>query len=99
MHFKISIIIVDKIQTRFTEFSNLIILSLMSLGLLTCSVEPKADKIYKNGNILSGLVDGKRLKYIATKDNIILDAGIGSYEHFIASKTKVIDLNLSLIHI
>ena len=65
----------------------------MSLGLLTCSVEPKADKIYINGNILSGLVDGKRLKYIATKDNIILDAGIGSYEHFKASKTKVIDLN------
>ena len=47
MHFKISMIIVNKIQTKFTEFSNLIILSLMSLGLFTCSVEPKADKIYK----------------------------------------------------
>ena len=73
MHFKISIIIVNKIQTRFTEYSNLIILSLMSLGLLTCSIDPKADKIYINGNILSGIVDGKRLEYIATKDNIILD--------------------------
>ena len=48
---------------------------------------------YINGNIFSGLVDGKRLEYIATKDNIILNAGIGNYEHFIASKTKVIDLN------
>ena len=65
----------------------------MSLGLLTCSIDPKADKIYINGNILSGLTNGERLEYIATKDNIILDAGIGSYEHFITSKTKVIDLN------
>ena len=111
MHFKISIIIVNKIQTKFAEalyqhttgtlnkkprvaeVSNFIILSLMSLGLFTCSVEPKADKIYINGNILSGLVDSKRLEYIATKDNIILNAGIGNYEHFITSKTKVIDLN------
>ena len=78
-------IMVDKIQTIFADVSKFIILSLMSLGLLTCSIDPKADKIYINGNILSGLVDGKRLEYIATKDNIILDAGIGSYEHFITS--------------
>ncbi len=77
---------------RVTEFSNSIILFLMSLGLFTCSVDPKADKIYINGNILSGLENGKRLEYIATKDNIILDAGIGDYEHLITSKTKVIDL-------
>ncbi len=111
MHFKISIITINKIQEKFdeifnqrttetlsrnlraTEFSNSIILFLMSLGLFTCSVNPKADKIYINGNILSGLTNGERLEYIATKDNIILDAGIGDYEHFIKSKTKIIDLN------
>ena len=111
MHFKISIITINKIQEKFdeifnqrttetlsrnlraTEFSNSIILFLMALGLFTCSVDPKADKIYINGNILSGLTNGERLEYIATKDNIILDAGIGDYEHFIKSKTKIIDLN------
>ena len=30
---------------------------------------------------------------ISHKDNIILNAGIGNYEHFITSKTKVIELN------
>ena len=84
MHFKISIITINKIQEKFdeifnqritetlsrnlraTEFSNSIILFLMCLGLFTCSVDPKADKIYINWNILSGLTNVERLEYIAT---------------------------------
>ena len=40
---------------RVTKAFNSIILFLISLGLFTCSVDPKADKIYINGNILSDL--------------------------------------------
>ena len=66
---------------------------LIFLFFFGCSVGPKADKIYVNGNIFSGLENGGRLEFIATKDNLIIDTGIGDYNHIITSKTKVIDLN------
>ena len=86
-----------KDKFKFTSILSPIILFLIFQGFFTCHESSRADKIYINGNIFSGIDDGKRLEYIAIKDNIIIDAGVGDYEHIITSKTKVIDLNYKFV--
>ena len=72
---------------KYLNFVCLLSKSIIALILLffitSCTTFEKADKIYINGNIYTGIESDTRYNYIAIKDDIILSLG----------------LDLSLIHI
>lgn len=71
-----------------------IILTLVSVYFFFgCSKNIKADKIYVNGNIYTGTDEGKRQKYIAIKNEFIVDVGQGEYKHLLTKNTQIIDLH------
>ena len=70
------------------------IISLILLFFITsCTTFEKADKIYINGNIYTGIETDTRYNYIAIKDDIILSLGLDTYHHLIYDSTIIIDLN------
>ena len=70
------------------------IISLILLFFITsCTTFEKADKIYINGNIYTGIESDTRYNYIAIKDDIILSLGLDTYHHLIYDSTIIIDLN------
>ena len=74
---------------KYLNFGSLlfkrIILLVLYFFITSCTTFEKADKIYINGNIYTGIESDTRYSYIATKDDIILSLGSDTY--------------LSLIHI
>ena len=54
-----------------------------------CDPVKKADKIFINGNIWTGVENGSRADFIAISEESIMDIGHGDYKH----------IQLSLIHI
>ena len=64
---------------KYLNFGGLLIKKIIPLVLYffiySCTTFEKADKVYINGNIYSGIEGDTRYNYIAIKDDIILSLG------------------------
>ena len=82
---------------KYLNFGSLLIKRIIPLVLYffitSCTTFEKADKIYINGNIYTGIESDTRYNYIAIKDDIILSLGLDTYHHLIDDSTIIIDLN------
>ena len=83
--------------TKYLNFvchlSKSIIFLILYFFVTSCTTFEKADKIYINGNIYTGIESDTRYNYIAIKDDIILSLGLDTYHHLIYDSTIIIDLN------
>ena len=75
------------------HLSKSIIALILLFFITSCTTFEKADKIYINGNIYTGIESDTRYNYIAIKDDIILSLGLDTYHHLIYDSTIIIDLN------
>ena len=57
-----------------------------------CDPVKKADKIFINGNIWTGVKNGSRADFIAISGESIMDVGHGDYKHVQGPDTELIDL-------
>ena len=58
-----------------------------------CDPLKKADKIFINGNIWTGVKNGPRADFIAISEESIMDIGHGDHKHFQGPDTELIDLH------
>ena len=68
------------------------ILSCMLL-MTACGSGEKADKIYMNGNIWTGVENASRAEFIAVLGESILKVGGGNYSDFQGPNTELIELH------
>ena len=68
------------------------ILSCMLL-MTACGSGEKADKIYMNGNIWTGVENASRAEFIAVLGESILNVGRGDYSQFRGPNTELIELH------
>ena len=57
-----------------------------------CDPIKKADKIFINGNIWTGVKNGSRADFIAISGESIMDVGHADYKHVQGPDTELIDL-------
>ena len=76
---------------------NIFLTLLTVFSFFGCSINVKADKIYINGNIYTGVFNNKRQDFIATKGELIIDVGNGDYKHLVSQNTDIIDLDNNFV--
>ena len=76
---------------------NIFLTLLTVFSFFGCSINVKADKIYINGNIYTGVFNNKRQNFIATKGELIINVGNGDYKHLVSQNTDIIDLDNNFV--